>query len=278
MTSAAATTRTVNLLGRPRIDGPDGGYRMRSRKSWALLAYLLLSERPPTRRHLAALLFDEADDPLGALRWGLAEVRRCLAGDVTIDGDPVVLRLDPGIVVDVEVIASGSWGDALGLSTLGSELLEGLILRGAGVFESWLLAEQRRVAAASADILRKAALTCMSRGAYQEAIGYAVRLVAMTPLDETCHALLIRLYRMTGDDIAARRQLATCTRMLATELGTVPRAAVHAALQERLPLPAATADRPPIRRGQPDARSHARETDPCRRRDPGRTMLTIAAS
>ena len=66
----------IHLLGRPRIevDGDDG-YRFRSRKSWALLTFLLLTERPPTRAELAALLFAEADDPLRALRWSLAEVR-----------------------------------------------------------------------------------------------------------------------------------------------------------------------------------------------------------
>ncbi len=69
----------VHLLGRPRIE-VDGasGYRFRSRKSWALLAFLLLAERPPTRSRLASLLFAEADDPLRALRWCLAEVRRGL--------------------------------------------------------------------------------------------------------------------------------------------------------------------------------------------------------
>lgn len=46
-------------------------------------------------------------------------------------------------------------------------------------------------------------------------LGRPQRLVAMTSLDETSDALLIGLYRMTEDDIAARRQLATCTRMLA---------------------------------------------------------------
>ena len=53
-----------SLLGRPAIDGTPSGYQMRSRKSWALLTYLLLSERPPTRTQLAALLFEQADDPL----------------------------------------------------------------------------------------------------------------------------------------------------------------------------------------------------------------------
>ena len=42
-------SHTIQLLGRPRVTGPDGGYQFRSRKSWALLAYLLRSERPPTR-------------------------------------------------------------------------------------------------------------------------------------------------------------------------------------------------------------------------------------
>ena len=43
----------------------------------------VLGERPPTRTQLASLLFPEADDPLGALRWCLAEIRRGLgAGGV----------------------------------------------------------------------------------------------------------------------------------------------------------------------------------------------------
>ncbi len=112
------------------------------------------------------------------------------------------------------------------------------MLRGAGVFESRLVSEQRRVAAASTDVLRKATVACMSWGAYQEAVGYAVRLVAMSPLDETSHVLLIRGYRMMGDDVVARRQFATCARMPASELGVVPGPAVGAALRESPPLPA----------------------------------------
>ena len=72
----------VRLLGRPGIERRgDEPYRMRSRKSWALLAYLLLTERPTGRARLAELLFAEADDPLRALRWSLAEIRRALADD-----------------------------------------------------------------------------------------------------------------------------------------------------------------------------------------------------
>jgi DNA-binding SARP family transcriptional activator len=58
---------TIQLLGRPRLvrDGTDS-YEFRSRKSWAVLAYLALRERPPSRSQLAALLFCGADDPVRA--------------------------------------------------------------------------------------------------------------------------------------------------------------------------------------------------------------------
>ncbi len=52
---------TIRLLGRPSIQRPDGvDCRLRSRKSWALLAYLLLAEGTPTRSQLAGLLYAEA--------------------------------------------------------------------------------------------------------------------------------------------------------------------------------------------------------------------------
>ena len=95
------TKTAIRLLGRPTIEraGADV-YRLRSRKSWALLAYLLLADAPPTRRQLAGMLFAEADDPLRALRWSLAEIRRSLGDGGSLDGDPVVLPLPPKTTVD----------------------------------------------------------------------------------------------------------------------------------------------------------------------------------
>lgn len=54
---------TIHLLGPPRIvRDPGDAYKFRSRKSWGLLAYLILSEHPPARSQLASLLFADADD------------------------------------------------------------------------------------------------------------------------------------------------------------------------------------------------------------------------
>ncbi len=231
MTPPVAGGARVNLFGRPSIDGHHACHRVRGQKTWALLAYLVLSKRAPTRNQLAALLFAEADDPLRALRWGLAEIRRALRGLVTLEGDPVVLVRHPDLVFDVDVVASGPWTSAVRLPAIGAELLEGLSLSRAAVFDSWLLAEQRRLAAATADHLRAAARASGARGDLWAAIDYSVRRVAMTPLDEESHADLIGLYRMVGDHHAAQRQYCAYERVLETELGVLPGAASRAALQ-----------------------------------------------
>jgi len=68
----------VRLLGPPRFDDRAGQPHQppRGQKSWALLGRVALADRPMTRSELAAELFGEADDPLGALRWCLADLRR----------------------------------------------------------------------------------------------------------------------------------------------------------------------------------------------------------
>ena len=224
-------TLAVHLLGRPRLDGATGaGYQFRSRKSWALLAYLQLAERPPSRAHLASLLFAGADDPVRALRWCLAEVRRGLGEGALVDGDPVVLRLPPGAKVDVDVLLRGCWPEAVGLPGLGADLLEGVAPRDAPGFETWLVAEQHHLAAVSEAVLHEAALGSMSRGDLRDAVGYAVRAAAMSPLDENHQALLIRLYRMAGDDEAAARQFAMATQHFRDALGIAPGGAVTAAM------------------------------------------------
>src|SRR5215469_1491408 len=224
---------TIHLLGPPRIvRDPGDAYKFRSRKSWGLLAYLILSEHPPARSQLASLLFADADDPVRALRWGLTEIRRALGEDGSIDGDPLVLWLSAGAVVDVKAVTKGAWIHAVRLPGLGADLLEGMSIRGTATFETWLLSQQRRLAAASEAILHEAALASMSRGAFDTAIGYAVRAAAMSPLDENHQALLIRLYRMTGDHDAAAKQFAAFKKTLDAELGVAPGAAVQSAMRE----------------------------------------------
>jgi DNA-binding SARP family transcriptional activator len=238
----ASTGLHVSLLGRPRlrIDGADG-YRYRSRKSWAVLAFLLLGERPPTRTQLASLLFADADDPLRALRWCLAEIRRGLGPLAVVDGDPVRLTLPAGATVDTTVLVRGHWTEALQLPGLGTDLLDGVAIQHAEAFESWLLSERRRLSAATESILHEAALGELSRGDIVRARDLAVRASVMSPLDENHQALLIRLYRLGGEDEAADRQFAAWSLVTEREFGTTPGAPVLLAMRER-PRDARAAD------------------------------------
>ena len=86
----------IHLLGAPSVhhDGVACA-SPRGHKPWALLALLLLSTSPMSRERLAGLLFGDADDPLGSLRWNLAELRRLLGSRARLGGDPVQLELPP---------------------------------------------------------------------------------------------------------------------------------------------------------------------------------------
>src|SRR5215472_7085105 len=133
----------IRLLGKPAVERASRPQRPpRGRKAWALLAYLLLEEQPPSRRQLAQMLFGEADDPLRALRWTLAELRRCIGEGFRLDGDPLRCEIGADIRVDVRLLADeGGDGDEAGLLDLTGELLEGIDLSGNELFDSWLVVE-----------------------------------------------------------------------------------------------------------------------------------------
>src|SRR5262245_53123803 len=70
----------------------ESGQHLR-RKTRALLAYLASTHEPARRESLAALFFSQSDDPLGALRWHLSEMRRRL-GAASIIAQRNAVQLD----------------------------------------------------------------------------------------------------------------------------------------------------------------------------------------
>ena len=218
---------TIRLLGPPAIERDGEPVRApRGRKSWALLAYLLLAERPPSRRHLAELLFADADDPLGALRWTLAELRRVLGPAGSFTGDPVVTVLGDDVAVDLQLVA-GERTEPSRLLDVGDDLLEGLQLPSSHAFESWLLVERHRLSSLVEAGLRQAAVGLLAAGRAGEAVAYASRTVARDPLAEGNHELLVRCLAVAGDEGAALRQVAVCEDLLRRELGVEPSAALR---------------------------------------------------
>jgi len=213
----------IRLMGRVDALGAEG-VRPRGRKTWALLAYLLLAEVAPTRRRLVSLLFTEAEDPLRALRWNLAELRRALGPAVTMGGDPVLLHLGRGVRVDVRLLGSG-----LPSRLVGGELLEGMDFPSSPAFEAWLAVERRRLAVASEAVLRDAAVTRLADGCPDEAAVLAARCVELDPLNAEHHTVLVRSLAAAGATVAARRQAVRCAALFHRELGLDPPPEVAAA-------------------------------------------------
>jgi DNA-binding SARP family transcriptional activator len=217
-------TVRVRLLGQPRIEDAAGQPRPpRGQKSWALLARLALADRPLSRSELAAELFAEADDPLGALRWCLADVRRCCGDPALLRGDPVGLPAGSPWI-DVRALHEG----VLPVAELGGELIAGKDPRNCPSFELWLMLARGRCAARSMEELRQAVLRLLATGDAGEAAEIAGQAAAREPLDEAAQELFLRALVAAGHPARAAVHLAACEALFARE-GLTPSAALRAA-------------------------------------------------
>jgi DNA-binding SARP family transcriptional activator len=224
---------SVQLLGSPAVRvGDVEAPPPPDRKTWGTLTYLLLSESPPSRQRLAELLFPEVVDPLAAVRWALASVRRLLGSEVAVAGDPVEVRRPAGMLVDVEVLTRGRWSEAVNLPNLERELLEGVWFGALPAFELWLMGERRRLGAAAAAVLREAAVASLARDPGR-AVSYAERLVAVDPLDENHHVVLVRALVSAGRKAEAERRVESCVSLFASQLRVEPTGALRDALATR---------------------------------------------
>jgi DNA-binding SARP family transcriptional activator len=231
---------SIHLLGPPRIS--RAGVRVedpRGHKAWGLLTYLLRCTVPPSRERVASLLFSEADDPLGALRWTLSTLRRRLGDGADLGGDPLRLTLPPGTFVDVDVLTRGSWMESVALPGLGHALLERVAFRNCPGFDMWLDSERRHIAGATSAVIHEAALALLGRGEASAAAHHASELVRLNPYEENAHVLLVRCLRVAGHPEAAARHVDACTELFRRELNVEPSAALRSAVATPAVAPAA---------------------------------------
>lgn len=222
-------TLELRFLGPPgaRLDGAE--VTLRGAKGWALLAYLVRTGRPVARHRLARLLFGDAADPEGALRWSLSQLRRDLR--IGLVGDPVRLELTPGTRIDLDRLASGDASQALALPGIGEPFLDDLRIAASAEFERWLATERRHVAKLVADVHREAALACLARGDHERATALAQTVADHDPLDESAAALLVRSLRAAARLDEARAVASATAGRLRRELGVEPGGALWAALR-----------------------------------------------
>ena len=107
-----------------------------SRKTRALLAYLVVQERPQRRERLCEMFWDVPDDPRGALRWSLSKLRQILNadGETRLEADRNAVQLKRGSLrLDYDLVR-GLSPDAI--ASLPTERLETIAAAFAGPFLS----------------------------------------------------------------------------------------------------------------------------------------------
>lgn len=222
---------TIRLIGRPSLvrDGVTIT-APRGHKAWALLGMMIRSDEPISRRRLANDLFSEANDPLAALRWTLAELRRRTSLTEGFRSDPVVLEIDDLTRVDVVQTAHGD----LPAEIPEGDFLEGIDVRSSPGFESWLLIERQRVDGEVVASLRQASLRAISARNFDRAIDFAGAMVRRAPYDEASHVMLVKALADSGDADGALRQVEAAEATFLVELGVNPSMAIRNAARPQI--------------------------------------------
>src|SRR5882762_8688067 len=233
----------VRLLGRPGLEHDGASRRLEGHKPWALLTYLLLEPRAPTRRELADLLWSEADDPLGAVRWSLSQVRKAVNPPADIGERDGRIKIDAEVlVVDAGELLRGEWDETSIDDLVRGELLEGMSFGEAPSFDTWLQMQRARVATSATDALRWAA-TLLSHRDPDRALALAERALRSEPFDDVLHELIVEIHTARGDRERARTYVAGLTRRYRDELSIEPPASISRPLDR----PARTAAEPLLR-------------------------------
>ena len=227
----------IRLLGPPAIESPGTTPpQPRGRKAWALLAYLALQADGTGRSRTAALLFPDAADPLGALRWNLSELRRALDG-VTVAGDPLRLDLLPPWRCDALDAMDPATGPGTDPRRFTGQLLEGLAFADSPVFDSWLADQRYRLDNVVQSLLYEAALAALASGAAGEAAELATLALERDPFHADCNAVLVKALIAAGEYRKARAHAVHCGNLYRQELGLPLPAEVRRALFDADPEP-----------------------------------------
>jgi DNA-binding SARP family transcriptional activator len=219
----------LSLLARFALSGPDGLVDLPNRKVAGLLAYLACTAGlPQSREKLATLLWGSHFETQAQqnLRQALFRLRRLLGADVIVgDGDQI--RLAPG-AVDCDVarlqalIGEGSTASL----TAAADLYQGGLLSDLNIAQEawadWLDTERARLEGLALDAMIHLAERELAEGGAEAALKAASRAIAVNPLREDAHRLVVQALAAAGRKPEALRHYQHLVALLKRELSTEP--------------------------------------------------------
>jgi DNA-binding SARP family transcriptional activator/predicted ATPase len=223
---AAVPHLEIRLLG--ELEVLADGVKLalpQSKKTRALLGYLLLTGQEHRRDRLCSLLWDVVDDPRAALRWSLSKLRELvdapalkrLCSDrehVSLDRTSLYVdALEVPRLLGASVQNTAPQALAAARLLFRGELLEGIELADFHGFSAWLLAERSRFRDLHRRVLNQL-IECS--GGHPERVLPLIRdLVHIDPTDEAARAKLLEVLHATGAIGEAHEQARANQRLMA---------------------------------------------------------------
>jgi DNA-binding SARP family transcriptional activator len=207
-----------------------------------VLAFLALHDRMLPRSQVAGTLWLDTSEEraTASLRSALWRLRR--PGDTLVEASPSHLRLAAGVRVDYReavgyaraLLEEPGDGEALegNAGCLSQELLPGW-------WEDWVLVERERFRQLRLHALEARCRRLMRMGRFAQAMEAGLAAVALEPLRESAHRLLIKVHLAEGNRAEALRQYRAYQRLLREELALDPSPQIQALLGELRTGPAA---------------------------------------
>ncbi|MEM7132833.1 MAG: tetratricopeptide repeat protein [Chloroflexota bacterium] len=223
------------------------------RKTRGLVAYLAMSNSLHSRSSLCDLLFSESNDPLGALRWQLSQIRSKLGAEILIRQNDLVGLNRNAVWIDaveyerrlmraVNDVSYKHWQSVIELYR--GEFLETLNMPDSSAFELWMLGQRAEIRLRHSQVLTNLINRLIEQERLADALVYAQRLVMLEPLQEGVYYNLIWLYGQTGQFEAAIQQYEKYRDIWQTEFGEEPSSTLQELMTELAiaPKPVAQAD------------------------------------
>lgn len=213
--------------------------RIDSRKAQALLAYLVVEQRPVSRMALLGMFWPDMPEDRGRanLSWTLNRLNALLPGLISAERSSVRFLPAETTVLDCMVFRQHAaraeplaW--ALAVEQYRGPLLDGLQLTGCADFEHWLLIERERFEQQVIDLLARLAEWHAGNRAPEAAAEALGRLLALDPLREDAHRQRMWVLALAGQRAAALAQYERCREILRAELGAEPALATVAMAEQ----------------------------------------------
>jgi DNA-binding SARP family transcriptional activator len=190
-----------------------------------LLAYLALQDRALRRAHVAGVLWANVSEQraVGNLRsalWRLRQLRMNLVGAARD-----CVSLSPAVIVDIrsaELIARKAIDPTADVEDLKIDDLPcaGELLP--GWYEDWIVIERERQRQMRLHTLEALCERWTGAGCFAKAVMAGLAAVAIEPLRESAHRVLIKAYLAEGNPGEAIRQFRRCRETLHDELHLEP--------------------------------------------------------